>query len=463
MQGLSTSTAIEQKQALIINAAQLQKIEILQMNAIELEEKIRDELMENPVLEISEEAHSEERYTERIEDNRSDDDRYDDYDDDWDSPSKSAKKTDYSESSIPGLGVSEFENFYRSEENLTEYLLKQLGTVKCSDEIRRAAGYIVCSLRSDGYLDAELSEIAEMARCTLEEAEEGLSVVHKLDPLGIGARTLEECLCLQLDPSDELTEDAIRVINDHLNEIATGKIKAITDRRKITPERLIRIIERIRTLDPKPGSHFSDNNPVQYMHPDVYATIKDGEMEIWLAGSQPQLCVSTYYSSLIKSSNDAAVTQYLKERIDSASALINNIEQRNSTIIKVSAEILEYQRNFFEFGDMALRPLTMQELADSLEISVSTISRAVSGKNIHCNGKLYPLKKFFVSEIAGMARDTVLERIKELIDQEDKRHPLSDREIAEILSQEGIDISRRTVAKYRDAEGIMSTSMRKIR
>lgn len=472
MAGLGTGLAIEQKQTMKINPAQLQKIEILQMGSIELEEKIRTELMENPVLEIAEsvaEADEQRETDERSEaDSRieeMDSDPYDSYDDRdyWDMQGTQSVSTSTSTASVTDGGIAAFEKFYRTEETLGEYLIKQLGQAGCTNEVKRAAGYIIYSLNSNGLLDTELSEIAEMASCSMEIVDAALEVVQSLDPAGVGARSIEECLCLQLDPADELTPDAKAVITGYLREIAVGNVKSITRSLDISAERLVRIIELIRTLDPRPCSRFADNLPVQYMNPDVYAEIIDGEIVVYLAGSQPHLCLSSYYSSLYTNSEDPQVKEYLKERIDSALRFISNIEQRNRTILNVTRAIMERQRNFFDFGPGALRPLTMQDVADGLDISVSTVSRAISGKHIHCCGSTYPIKQFFSSEVGGQARDSVLERIKELIAQEDPAHPLSDQKIADILAGESIDISRRTVAKYRDTAGILSTSMRKKR
>ena len=461
MAGIGTGLTTEQKQTMKINPAQLQKIEILQMTRLELEEKIRIELMENPVLEIAESGRDEyDADAEEHEGPFSIDERpYDSYDDHdyWDMHGTQ------STGSAGDEGIAAFENFYRTDETLVEYLLKQLGGAGCTGAVKRAAGYIIYSLNADGYLDTELSEISKMASCTPEEAEDALALVQTLDPAGVGARSIEECLCLQLDPDYDLYEDAGKVIRDYLRDIAFGNIKAITAALGISAERLIRIIELIRTLDPKPGQRFSDNMPVQYMEPDVYAETTDGVIEVHLAGSQPRLCLSSYYTSLAKSSSDAAVTDYLKERIDSASGFIRNIEQRNRTLLNVTRAVMQHQVNFIDIGPKAMRPLTMQEIADELDINVSTVSRAVSGKHIHCRGGTYALRQFFTSEVSGVARDSVLERIKELIAGEDPAHPLSDQKIADILSGENIEISRRTVAKYRDAAGILSTPMRKKR
>lgn len=466
MAGLGNGLAVGQSQTMKINPAQLQRIEILQMSAAQLEEKIRAEIMENPVLEIAapsaeesngirEKAEREEFPYHNYEDLPGD--SYDDHDY-WDEHGAATYQTYYA-----GEGAADFEKFYRTEETLAEYLLKQLGHINCAETVKRAAGYIIYSLNSDGFLVSELSEIADMASCRIEEAESALTIVQSLDPVGVGARNTIECLCLQLDPDDKLSEDAAKIINGYLSEIAVGNIKSITRELNITAERLMRIIEVIRNLDPKPCSRFADNIPVQYMVPDVYAELIDGDVTVYLAGDQPHLCLSSYYSSLVRNSSDPEVITYLKERIESASRLIQNIEQRNRTILNVTGAIMQHQRSFFDYGIKALQPLTMQEIAQELDISVSTVSRAISGKHIYCGGSTYAIKQFFSSEVGGQARNSVLERIKELITGEDPAHPLSDQKIADILVRENIDISRRTVAKYRDSAGILPTTMRRRR
>lgn len=469
MSRLGTGLSIELKQTQKLSPAQLQTIEILQMSSVELEGRIQNELMENPVLEIADSQYDSHEYGESFRlsvDEHSErlagrEDAYDDHDY-WDR--SFARENGYTSYGGDGSGgIADFEKFYRTEETLAEHLMKQLAGSNCPAESRKAALYIIYSLGSDGYLDADLEEIAEASGSGYENAAAALDVIQSLDPAGVGARSLEECLCLQIDPDDGLGELTKAAIRSYLHEVASGRHDVIARKLKTDQDTAREIIARIKRLDPRPGSQYSDGSSVQYITPDVIVSIAGDEIRISLAGDQPQLTISSYYAELSRTSQDPEVTGYLKERMDKASRLISNIEQRGGTIMSVTRAILEHQKQFMEPGNKILTPLTMQEIAEELGINVSTVSRAVSGKYLHCPGGTYPLRYFFTAEVAGTSRDSILDRIRELIDGEDKARPLSDQKIADLLASESTDISRRTVAKYRDQAGILPASMRRVR
>lgn len=478
---------IEQKQSLKLSPAQLQIIEILQLSSVALEERVNAELMENPVLEVDERAHEDpvsrldrfelqhssdntgERYNydsardqgpaysdEHSSDYLDDKMRYDQMD-----VSPSPSSPSYSrETGSPG--VADFEKFYTAEETLTDHLMAQLHAVKCPPGVRRACRFVIYSLDENGFVNMTPEELEEASENTAEEFRQALPIVKSFDPAGIAARDLEECLCMQLDPEDELTDDAANVIH-RLSDIASGNIRSIMKDLKIPQERVIRIIELIRGLDPKPGARFSSGTSQKYITPDVIADIEGNEVVIRMAGSVPHLILSPYYTDLIKSTSDSEVSSYLKDRIERATQLIRSIESRSNTIINVTRIILERQEDFLSSPSPVLKPLSMQEVADALEIHVSTVSRAVADKYLKCPRGTYSLRSFFTAEVAGGTRDSILGRIRELISAEDPAHPLSDQKIADMLSEEGTEISRRTVAKYRDEAGILPTSQRKRR
>lgn len=458
MPGFETSLTLEQKQTMKLNPAQLQTLEILQMSTVQLEERIQTELMENPVLEIDENAHAARDsltvenandHAERAEDAGGDEiphyDRYDDLDY-WETASH---------------GADGFENYYRPDDTLIDHLMKQLHATVCPDNVRRACRFVIYSLDKNGFLNMTPEELEDASENTAEEFRKAIPLVQGMDPAGIAARDLEECLRLQLDPEDELSDDAGRVIS-MLGELSSGKIKNIANTLGITQDRLARIIEVIRTLDPKPGMRFADGSSVKYAVPDVIVDMHDGDAHIYMAGSQPILCVNRYYADLAKESKDTELNKYLKEKIERAESLIRNIELRSGTIIGVTGIIVKRQAGFL-CGTDALRPLTMQETADELGVNVSTVSRAVNGKYLKCSAGTYALRDLFTGEVAGGTRDSILVRIKEIIGSEDPEHPLSDQKITDILAAEGIGISRRAVAKYRDIEGILPTSQRRKR
>lgn len=430
----------EQKQTMKLSSAQLQMIEILQLSALELEQKVQTELTENPVLEADE--HWQDENTIRTDTYR--------------------ESIHYSDNQDSEEGVSAFEKFYIQEDTLTDHLMKQLHAVSCPDNVRRACRFVIYSLDDNGFLDMSPAELEAASENTAEEFEQAIPIVQSMDPAGIAAANLEECLKLQLDPSDELTEDACKVIG-MLKEIAAGNFRDIIKAAGISMERLKAVIELIRSLDPKPGARFSSGNSQKYITPDVVAEMSGDELVIRVTGRIPNLSLNPYYTDLVKSSDNQEVAAYLKERIDRANLLIRGIEQRNSTIINVARLILLRQSQFLQNGENSLKPLSMQEVADEIGVNVSTVSRAVNGKYLKCPAGTYAMKHFFTGEVGGGTRDSILKRIRELIDSEDPAKPLSDQKIADILTSENIEISRRTVAKYRDEAGILPTSARKKR
>ena len=430
----------EQKQTMKLSSAQLQMIEILQLSALELEQKVQTELTENPVLEADE--HWQDENTIRTDTYR--------------------ESIHYSDNQDSEEGVSAFEKFYIQEDTLTDHLMKQLHAVSCPDNVRRACRFVIYSLDDNGFLDMSPAELEAASENTAEEFEQAIPIVQSMDPAGIAAANLEECLKLQLDPSDELTEDACKVIG-MLKEIAAGNFRDIIKAAGISMERLKAVIELIRSLDPKPGARFSSGNSQKYITPDVVAEMSGDELVIRVTGRIPNLSLNPYYTDLVKSSDNQEVAAYLKERIDRANLLIRGIEQRNSTIINVARLILLRQSQFLKNGENSLKPLSMQEVADEIGVNVSTVSRAVNGKYLKCPAGTYAMKHFFTGEVGGGTRDSILKRIRELIDSEDPAKPLSDQKIADILTSENIEISRRTVAKYRDEAGILPTSARKKR
>lgn len=430
----------EQKQTMKLSSAQLQMIEILQLSALELEQKVQTELTENPVLEADE--HWQDENTIRTDTYR--------------------ESIHYSDNQDSEEGVSAFEKFYIQEDTLTDHLMKQLHAISCPDNVRRACRFVIYSLDDNGFLDMSPAELEAASENTAEEFEQAIPIVQSMDPAGIAAANLEECLKLQLDPSDELTEDACKVIG-MLKEIAAGNFRDIIKAAGISMERLKAVIELIRSLDPKPGARFSSGNSQKYITPDVVAEMSGDELVIRVTGRIPNLSLNPYYTDLVKSSDNQEVAAYLKERIDRANLLIRGIEQRNSTIINVARLILLRQSQFLQNGENSLKPLSMQEVADEIGVNVSTVSRAVNGKYLKCPAGTYAMKHFFTGEVGGGTRDSILKRIRELIDSEDPAKPLSDQKIADILTSENIEISRRTVAKYRDEAGILPTSARKKR
>lgn len=470
MIGNSAGIRIEQSQKVKLTPAQLRTVEILQMSNAELQQKISDELLENPVLEPEpyrpDEPEGAARQTEEPEEmigaaETAESDRFDRYD----QCDPAVRKTD-SWSSSYGItrGASraaEFEAFYKSSETLREHLLTQLMGSKCTDAVRTASEFIIYSLDSNGYLDISMEDIVRESGCAADDVRAALSIVRSMDPAGLAAWTLEECLRLQLDKNCPHYADTCKVIETMLHEVATGDIRSISRTLGIDPEDVLRIISIIKGLDPKPGARFSDGDAVQYVMPDIEIEVINGQAIVHMTDVQPPLGLNRYYCDLLENTDDKEVIRYLKDKIESANQLIDNIEQRKRTVESVTLAILARQRNFLEPGNKILEPLTMQQIADDLGIHVSTVSRAVREKYIRFPNSTYPLKYFFTNEVGGVSRDNIYSRIREIIAEEDRSKPLSDNEIVDILRTKGIKTSRRTVAKYRDSMGILPKSLRR--
>lgn len=450
------SLELNQKQTLKLAPAQIQAVEILQMSSVELKERINAELLSNPVLEIDESNHESYNY-ESAESLEYAEDRYDDTDR-WDGSWADAGVVSRE---YRGSGASDFEKYMHSELTLHEHLINQLVGAKCSEAVRDAAEIIVYSIDSSGYLENDVSEIADIHGIAYDIAEKALRLVRKFDPAGIGSSNLQECLKSQIDISESLYEQMCMVIDSMLNDVAKGDIRGIARKTGVTSAQAQQMCARIRGLEPKPGMRFSDGSAVQYVVPDVMVELNHGKAYIHLYGSQPKLSINDYYLRMYESSDNGEVKEYLKDRIGSAEHMIDSIERRNATIVNVTRSILEHQEQFLNYGNRILLPLTMQDIADDLGIHVSTVSRAVNGKYIMLAGSTYSMKYFFSNDVNGSSREEVVSEMLKIITEEDPGKPLSDQKITDLLISKGFDISRRTVAKYREKEGILPKSMRK--
>ena len=454
---IGASLELNQKQTIKLTPAQMQAVEILQMSSIELRQKISDELLENPVLEIDyppagETDPGQAEYMDYDEDSYDDKDRWDGT---W-SENAGMITNDYR-----GQGAVDFEKYLHSEKTLHEHLSNQLMGIKCSDEIRDAAEIVIYSIDSSGYLEADADELAGVYGVEVTVMENAVSIVRGVDPQGIGYKTLQECLKSQLNASDSMYEQICTVIDNMLSEVARGDLKSITKTVGVSYDQASDICNAIRKLEPKPGMRYSDGSAIQYVSPDVSVELDHGRAYISIYGSQPRLAINEYYQNMYETSGEGEVRDYLKDKIGRVNQLIDNIERRNTTIVNVTRSILEHQEHFLNPGNRVLLPLTMQEVADDLGIHVSTVSRAVNGKYLMLAGSTYSLKYFFSTDVNGSSREDVVQEMRKIISEEDPSKPLSDQKISEILISRGFDISRRTVAKYRDAEGILPKSLRK--
>ena len=480
--------ALEQKlhlklsQKLIMTPSLQQAIKLLQLSKLELQEVLNQELLENPLLEESaEEVKSEETQAEEtkseneqaaepapVEPKKEEKDSFEEIDYD-------AYFQDYIEYGYNPRGMGEeheefpIENTLTRPPNLADHLTWQLSMSDASPRTKEIAQFIIGNIDEDGYLRASNDEISASGGYAPEEVEEAVRAVQSLDPIGVGARDLRECLLLQLRFLEIDAPLVEVIIRDHWEEFMQRKFVVLAKTLGIDMKTLEGIVELIKHLDPKPGRKYSNERAI-YVEPDVYVHKVGDEYVIVLnEDGMPKLRINSGYRSMLNSmdsKSDGETVNYIKDKIRSAVWLIKSLDQRQRTIYKVAESIVKHQREFLEKGIDYLRPLVLRDVADDIQMHESTVSRVVSNKYMHTPRGLFLMKYFFHSGIDSDTGEdisslTVKKKIQSYIENEDPRKPLSDSKIMKILNDEGINIARRTVAKYRDELNIPSSTDRK--
>ena len=363
-----------------------------------------------------------------------------------------------------------FETFLSAPVTLSDYLQQQLSLVVLSDEVRDAALAIIGNLDSNGYLASSLEEIAADGEHKLEHLEEALEVVQSLDPAGVGARDLRECLLLQLKSREETDTLAWKIVSEHLKLLELHKKKDLAKALGASVAEVEKAIVRIQHLDPCPGSSYSSPG-ARPIEPEVFI-FKEGDDYIIQLNDEdlPQLRVNLDYRHMTRRDQEPSkeIRDYIKNRYASAIQLIKNIEQRKQTILKVCQAIVRRQREFLDNGIDYLRPMMIKEVAEEIGVHPSTVSRAVANKYAQTPQGVYELRFFFSEAVqgpSGAATPLLLlkRKVKKMIEEEDPRKPLTDEEITKRLRAEGIEVTRRTVAKYREDMKIPSTHHRRVR
>ena len=477
--GLGPSLSIRQSQSLVLTPQLTQAIKLLQLSNLELEAFIAEELSKNPLLEAAagdDEAEPAVRETiaddtdsnESAEDPGADDlilaNAEDDrpLDIDW---TAEALETDSFADVVTSGGSEEAFDFDRLEysaSSLAEHLHDQLhGYSGAPGDLARM---IAEMLDETGYLTVALEEIARMSGAPLAEIEAALAIVHELDPPGVGARSLAECLALQAKAADRYDPAMARLI-DNLELLSKGRTADLKRICGVDDEDLADMIRELRGYDPKPGCRFAAM-AAEDVTPDVFVRkLRSGFAVELNQATLPRLLVNRrYYQELKSGPQDKSSRAWLSECLASANWLVKALDQRARTIVKVVSEIVKRQQGFFDRGVSAMRPLTLREVADAIEMHESTVSRVTSNKYLLCDRGLYELKYFFGSGVAsgdgdGAAAEAVKAGIRELIEAETEI--LSDDAIAGLLKHKGFDVARRTVVKYREAMGIGSSIQRR--
>jgi RNA polymerase sigma-54 factor len=363
-----------------------------------------------------------------------------------------------------------FETFLSAPVTLADHLHSQLSVMVLSESIRDAAESIIGNLDEDGYLSASLEEIAAMGDHNMQEIEAALRVVQSLDPAGVGARNVRECLLLEIESMNGRGGVAWQIVSDHLRLLEMRQYRELAKILARPMEHIEIAVKAIRHLNPRPGLRYSGAG-ARTVEPDVHF-IKDGDDYIIQMNDEdvPQLRLNAQYRRMLDRDNGATkeVRDYVRERYTSAIQLMKNIEQRKQTILKVCQAIVRRQTDFLADGIDCLKPMMIKEVAEEVGVHPSTVSRAVAGKYVHTPQGVFELRYFFSEAVQGpLGGNTPLlllkRKVKKMIAEEDSAHPLTDEQITAALQQEGINVTRRTVAKYREDMKIPSTHQRRVR
>ncbi len=463
-------------QSLVITPRIQQAIKLLQYNHLEMVTHIQDAMLENPTLEANAEADGDEVDDQAIRLRegaaKSENDVVDQHNGaeapmDWER--FLAQMDDQPRGpSMAGGGAEELppiETNLTYGESLADHLAFQLAMAKCGDDERVAAEVVIRNLDERGYLVATLEEVKEQSRQDDEVVAEAIEMVQHFDPLGCGSRTLSECLVVQVRIRHPGDDDFERIVTDHLQNLERRNYQAISRALGIDVEDVIEYHRMVQDLEPTPGRGFSTEEP-RYISPDIYVVRRNGEWTVDVNDDGvPDLRVSRYYQKILRGASKKD-REYLLEKLRGAEFLIKSIHRRRRTIKRVMESILGFQRDFFEHGAEHLRPLVLQDVADEVGVHMSTVSRVTTNKYVHTPHGSFELKYFFsggVRQLTGedLAAEAIRVRIKQFVTAEDGARPLSDQDLADALKKEGIRLARRTVAKYREAMGVMPSSQRK--
>ena len=454
---------LQVKQTQTLSQRMIQSAEILQMTSQELNTYINELALENPVIDIVEPPTAQEQ-RESIEQqewlNSFNEENYYLYqrqnnDDDYDFKSSWNINTD-------------------DGETLQDYLWSQLITENFTDQETEIIKFMLECLDNKGYLEESTETIASYFGTDTEIVEDLLSDLQALDPSGVCARTLEECLKLQLERRDILTPVLESIIDNCLEMVARNQIPAIARKLRLSPAETAGYCQIIKSLNPKPGVSFSSRDQLRYIIPDVTIVKFKDHFDILLNESMyPTIELNSYYRQMNQNPESSELKEYLGNKIRQAEWVKQCVTQRGKTLMQVSRAILEHQEEFFTFGPAHLSPLRLADIAQELDIHESTVSRAVSKKYLQCSWGVYPMNYFFSRSVAvqessgnengaqSVTAADIKRVLREIIEEENKKKPYSDRLLGEKLAERGISISRRTVAKYREDEGIADASGRK--
>lgn len=451
--------SLEQRQKLVLSPQLRQALAVLQLPLTSLSQLVQQELWENPLLEVREEPEP------RADEKPEEPDWVELFGDCSDLGYVSGEAREFRDDPTVNVGAP--------AGSLFDYLLFQLHVSGAPAHLQVVGEYLLGCLDSRGYLAVPTEEIAAILRCPLADVREALTVVQSLDPPGIGARSIQECLLLQLDrlPSaghDEVVALARRLVEGHLDDLASGRLERVAQSLGVDAGQAQAALDVIRSLEPKPGAAFGDLQDVRYVQPDIVVERVGSEYVVLVNDwGVPRLGVSRFYRRILQAPGaDETTRAYLQEKMRRAVWFLRSIEQRRHTLHRVAEAVFTFQRGFLDYGWPGLRPLTLREVADAAGCHESTVSRAVAGKYAQTPRGVFAMRFFFPSALAGRYGETVAASsakrlLQEIVGGEDVRAPYSDEELVREMAARGVRLSRRTVAKYRAELGIAASSRRR--
>lgn len=486
---LNFSQQMKMSQQMKLAPRMIQSMEILQMSVMALQEKIDQELEENVVLEMidprqrdahesdlpeltnGKEIDSREIVVDHDHNNQADFERLVEMSADW-------PEDNFTSGGKPSANrIEEFSdrqhdlmgNLEAHPQSLQDYLLEQFHYFSCDREERAFGEFLIQNLDEHGRLQGTLPEIMQVYGHSIdrETAEKVLGMLQKLDPPGVGARNLQECLLLQITDETPYRDVLKDLISDHLENLSQNRLPLIERQTNYSLETIKAALEVLRTFDPYPGRRFT-SHVSQNVTPDLKVEMgSDGKWAVQLLNDYtPELRISRRYLKMLAGNPDQQTKDYIRKKIESAKWLIDSIEQRHSTLRKVAQAIVDHQTEFLETGPEAIVPLKMQQIADDVGVHVTTVSRAVDGKWMETPRGLYSLRRFFgggtvTADGDEVAWQKIRHKLQEVIDGEDKQNPLSDDALVNVMAEHGYQLARRTITKYRKAMNIPSSRQRK--
>jgi len=466
---------LRQRQQLVMTPKLQQALKLLQMPAIELQQMLKQEIMENPLLDEEEDlVETQEEEQERQETETKDEEKPAE-----DEPDEPEEKIDWEEyfqngwETAAGLGEEIPEDFVErvpvAKRSFTEALISQLRIVTDDERTIEIGDYLIGSLDESGYLTCALEEVTNTFHADAEEVERILRIIQTFDPPGVGARNLQECLLIQLGARGLDDSLAARIIREHFDDFKQKKYPDLAKKLRVSIQEIQSQSKVISTLDPKPGFEITAGEP-QYVIPDLVVDKVDDKYVVYLNDNNiPRLRINrVYQEELLKEGRDEnrETKEFIQSRLKSARWLIQTIEQRRRTMVKVMGCIVDKQREFFEKGTAFLRPLTLQQVASEINMHESTVSRVTTNKYVQTPRGVFELKFFFSSSLGTqdggeISAKSAKDKIRRIIEQEEALNPLSDQKIADILRKDGLNIARRTVAKYREQLSLLPARMRR--